>query len=345
MRDTEEMNTGYVDQKALGPNELQHGEIVRVILLEEGFPLSYEKEIAAKDKKEIEKANKYGLPFKPNQKTYKDGGLSFRYAVVTRDRLTGNCDEYVFSGDSMPNFKAYGAINYFPWPYVFAKGYNYQKMGAGTKQINKAPEILNYLPDAMVATEWENGKAIMTADKIPAGFEEQWETLLAKEKLRQSDWKTTNDNWNKMSEEEIRKVILRAIARKYAMCVWNEGSGKYEFVVPEKGTIFQAKVTRQGTSLYFDLAVYEWQKGSANQKGKFVWHSDFKCLEPDEDTIATADRIIKIREDAAKEREEKKKKLNQSPLGEAQPDDNDTFDTHPIENDSEEDDEQPWEDK
>lgn len=288
---------------------LLNGELVRCMFLDHGFPRSYENEIAEKNKIEVEEANTSGLPFIPIKPSHKDGGLNYRFVVIARSAyldastnkwiLGQEPDKFLFKELVLPDIKVFGEIEQLTPPQIYDKGWNTQKKGAGSFMNKGFPSVIDLLPDAKPAKNYDTG---ITVNSIPDGMEEQYKYLIALESDRQVQWQGVLDFWNSVDEDKAFGILEDGLARRLGLCRWNEKEEVYEFLKPCKGMTFTSRIYRKEGSSFFNLGSFAWNF----EARRHDWFTDFNVTEPNAKLLNFADELIRLRDNESLIRAEKK---------------------------------------
>ncbi len=298
---------GYEDKQGyVNPNALKDGEIVDVMILGWRFQPAYLKAIADENKIAKEHAEGLGDDFKAKQPTVKEGGMTFDYAIIKRDRKGGTPKEYIFGTDitalTEPTYVCYGQFDADVPNQIQRKGFNYQqRVGGQGIDRNGNPFIVNDFPRAD-DKYFVNG-AFTSFAEIPE-FADGYDELNEKEKKRQSDWDIVTKVFEGLSEEQVIEGLKENTAKRFLMCHIPAGQKKVIYILPEKGVIFRCKVAINKNG-YTTLIAFETKK--VGDKYETIYYSNFNTYPVTPENVEYANAIIKLKADNKKAREEAKK--------------------------------------
>lgn len=295
--------TGFVDSN-INANDLQHGELVKVLLLEEVMPPMYLKELQEENAAAKKKAEEEMAEYKEKSPSWKDGGIAWRFAVVQRNRLSGRPEELTFTRDLNDQIELIPGVNIFGMefqrPPHRLEGRMQKKGGSVKPMADGKPKAKDYFPKTFPARDWNEG---VTANNIPAGQEEKFKRLIAEEEQRKKAWAELIDRYNNTDPETCKEQLEIVMGRTLFLCHFNEKTGEYEYFKPQKGMRFQAMVDRgkDGERKYFNLKLYDWSQ-SADNKFRLTYYTDFNVEQPTEKTIALADALLSKHKDIVEAR-------------------------------------------
>ena len=294
-----EDNQGYVN-----PNALKDGEIVDVMILGWRFQPAYLKAIADENKIAKEQAEGLGDDFKAKQPTVKEGGMTFDYAIIKRDRKGGTPKEYIFGTDitalTEPTYVCYGQFDVDTPNQIQKKGFNFQQK-VGGHGLNREGNlwITYHFPNA-TDVQYVQGKPV-PFNEIP-DFIDNYTEFVEKEQKRQSEWKMIEEKYAEWTEEQVIEKLKDNTARRFLMCHIVDGQKKVVYILPEKGVMFRCKISVNSKG-YTSLLAFK-----TNQKPKPTeFYSAFNTFSPSQEDIEYANAIIKLKADNKKAREEAKK--------------------------------------
>lgn len=296
---------GYEDKQGyVNPNALKDGEIVDVMILGWRFKSSYLE--ALKKENDIKKteAEDLGDEFVPKQASVKEGGMTFDYAVIKRNRGNGVPKEYVFGSDETnlvePYFQCFGQFDVDTPKQIQDKGFDTQRRVGGnglTKDGNVY--MINEFPKASSQRNI-NGKWT-PFEEIPE-FIDKYPEYKLDEETRQADWEKVNEAYKGLSEQEVLEGLLLNTSRRFLMC--HIVDKKPCYILPKKGVTFRCRIDVNSKGFPF-ISVLK----SITVEGEWntTYYSAYNTYEPTQDDIDYADALIKLKNDNKEKRIEAKK--------------------------------------
>ena len=250
---------------------IKDGEIVKCMFLQRTFPFAYQKQVMEKQKKEEQLAKDTGLPAEEIILSYKEGGVSWEFAVI--GRLNSETDEIentlVYDNEGNPDLPDYNIFGSFVQPTPFRIyqnniGFsNLIKGGIQKRYSNGSVMIISQFPQTLPAKDYKTG---MSAEELTDENRDEHLDLWEQESLRQANWNLILARWEKVDEWKALNQLEDMIASRLLLYLNTESKLKY--IKPEAGLIFTAKVSRK--SKYIDLLGFEWNKESI----KYDYYSD-----------------------------------------------------------------------
>ena len=308
---------GYTEESSF---KIHDGEIVRCILLERYFPIGYFKELEKTNLELKQKSEEFGTSYEPILATYKDGGIAWSIAIISRKKNETDWSKTIKELDDgtieLPNYNICCTFQHIP-PQIQLKvisGNNYKygdlyREGGGSKFIKGNLEIINLTPSVNSCRDNTNKKIPyherITADNIPVGRESQFDYLLAEEATRVREWKTIIEKWNTITENDRLNLLEECIARRLLICAKEEN--KVYYLPLEPGIVFETSIEQGVNSKsQFNLkSIENWRKDSNNNFKRDI-HSSFNCKVPSEKYKLLAKEILKAREIKIKEYRDRK---------------------------------------
>lgn len=315
---------------SINENELQNGEIVDVMLLEHTYPSNYVTALNERNTKEKLEAEELGVSFVPNKPSYKDGGISWKYAVIRRARTGIEPDELVFkpsdTGFIEPEYVCYGQLSHLmPLDQLRATSKNgtlygdLQREGGTETAIGGLPAIKPMF-DSVKPSRDDSDKTVpveqrMTADRVPKGQEERYASILQKESIRKQWWNNILKWWKGLTEEQAFKALNSWVSHRLLLC--KKVDTLFEYLEPEAGMIFRAQINRLDGSKYFNINTFSGWK-TVNGKWKRDIYSTCEVEKPTEEQKLVAQLLIKTKEEGI---ERRKQQMNKTTI-ERPPDNN-----------------------
>lgn len=275
---------------------IQDGEIIEIMLLD--YTLAGTKRFQEQESKRAEECKVVGIDFEPIDPTFKELGICWKYAVITRIKFDDNEKEKVFKSEAgkliEPNYFCYGQINEYPPKLLFKNNWNYQRYG-GSSEVNPktlAPVITAILPNAFTEMDWKNK---VRADAIPKGQEGNFGKLIKDESIRKSKWNQIIDYFDNISEDEGFKVLNKALGMRFLNCIFNADKNEFDYLPFSKGTILRCKAIKPNK--FLEVISLEYLKSKKGFEIYSALNAVEPAINPKGDMVKTANMIIKLREE------------------------------------------------
>ena len=266
-------------------------EIVRCIFLDKAYPHHYQKQISELEATEKELSETTGLEPVVVNKSYKEGGLAWNYAIIAKinheseeafDTVYENPDGEIVVNE--PGI--YGSYQQFIPKHIQGNSLGFAHIirgGADYKhRNNNSVAIIQYIPGTLPEKDWNTG---FTADQITEENKFEHTELFVKERMRVTEWERVLERWEKLTEDKAIDKLEDMISRRLLLFNMHDSDSVVKYVKPRKGLIFTAKLTRKG--IYTELSGFEWNK----ENSAYDYHSNGVEL-PCEEEIELADKLI-----------------------------------------------------
>jgi hypothetical protein len=254
---------GYEPEEREESGGIREYEPIKIMLLERTYHPTHVKAIEEENQQKAEEATLLGLEFVPKKPSYKEGGVSWLYAVVQRTGAGDVCNEKVLLPNDdgtlePPNYKYSGLINQLPPQLQYEKKWD---MGVGGNLAGKLykntnyPFIQRFLPPVWPPYDFRNKRKY---DDIPLDdHSEEVLDLRGREKKRNEEWKKVIDFYNALTEEQALHVLEMSLAYRFTL---GKREGEiFNYVKPAPGMTF---TTRRGAvkSQYLDIDTFFYDK-------------------------------------------------------------------------------------
>jgi len=294
--------------KATGnPNAIQEGEIVECILLKRDYITRFKKKIDEYNATEKAKSEAVDLPWSDQLPTFKDCGVSWEFAVISRSKDDADHIHKVLLRDENgeyldPGYKFTGRIEMQPIDKMLESplpGNKYRKIGT-EKNRNGFPELVFELPESYPSALWEDGKLVAKANEIAPEDRERFINLLQKDAKRLEEWKLPIEYYKTLNEKDALEYLEEYLGHAYLFCCLDEEGTEFHYYKPQVGLRFRAKVYYEN-SKYMAVKVFDSKWDYASKKTDNTFYATFNTCLPTKDDITMAEKIIDLKVRVAEE--------------------------------------------
>lgn len=288
------------EQQQTGQTGIEDGELVTCIILDSRYPASYLKEIDERQQAENEEAEVIGRATETILPSHKEGGIELRFAVLYRDRHSdGAIMENVIKIDEdeliEPDYVCYGSLRAYPPTVVKDSRFFVPSKGYGRLNLNGRPKIVDVYPSKYEARDWKNNldySDYLKDEVLQKHYPEDYKRICALENRRIESWQRDIDAFAAMDEAKATGMLLSALSARYGIARLNEETDRWEYISPEKGVIFQCRVSKKKDSKFLNLEKFKYNKDN----GEYDFFGKMQISPPEEDDRQFADRIIEMLE-------------------------------------------------